>query len=265
VGQGVANIASALFGGICVTGTIARTATNIRTGARGPVAGMLHSAFLLIFMLLAAPLIAYIPLATLSAVLIVVAWNMAEKTEFWALVRASRGDALVLLATFGLTIFVDLTTGITVGVVLGAFLFMHRMAEMVEVKGHSLVPEDRPDWENGQAEASTQDPNVMVFRLSGAFFFGATAAVSTVLDRVGAKPKAFVLDFQDVLLLDSTAAATLRGLVKRLTRGGTHVYFAATRRQVRKTLFAARLTPPIVNYKANLETALTLARRDAHP
>jgi SulP family sulfate permease len=216
-------------------------------------------------MLLAAPLIAYIPLATLGAVLIVVAWNMAEKPEFWALIRASRGDAVVLLATFGLTIFIDLTIGITVGVVLGAFLFLHRMAEVVEVKGHSFVADDRPDWENGHAETLTQDPSVMVFRLSGAFFFGATAAVSTVLDRVGAKPKAFILDFQDVPLLDSTAAATLRGLVKRLVRGGTRVYFAATRHQVRKTLFAASLTPPIVKYKANLETALAAAEHGARP
>jgi SulP family sulfate permease len=139
------------------------------------------------------------------------------------------------------------------------------MAEVVEVKGHSFVADDRPDWENGHGETSTQDPSVMVFRLSGAFFFGATAAVSTVLDRVGAKPKAFILDFQDVPLLDSTAAATLRGLVKRLVRGGTQVYFAATRHQVRKTLFAASLTPPIVKYKANLETALAAAQHDARP
>ncbi len=210
VAQGVANIGSALFGGICVTGTIARTATNIRSGARGPIAGMLHSVFLLIFMLIAAPLISYIPLATLGAVLVIVAWNMAEKAEFWALLRSSRGDALVLLTTFGLTVFVDLTTGIAVGVVLGAFLFLHRMAEVVEVEGHALVAEDRADWENGMAtDVAAQDRDVMVFRISGAFFFGATAAVSTVLDRAGAKPKAFILDFREVPLIDSTAASTL--------------------------------------------------------
>jgi SulP family sulfate permease len=265
VGQGVANIGSVLFGGICVTGTIARTATNIRTGARGPIAGMLHAGFLLIFMLAAAPLIAYIPLATLAAVLIVVAWNMAEKAEFGALLRASRGDALVLLGTFGLTVFVDLTTGIATGVVLGAFLFLHRMSETVEVEGHALVAEDRPDWDNGQSDTQAeQTRDVMVFRISGAFFFGATAAVSTVLDRAGAKPKAFVLDFQDVPLIDSTAAATLRSFVKRLTRAGTHVYFAGTRHRVRETLFAAGLAPPFVHYKADLETALEAAKKYRH-
>jgi SulP family sulfate permease len=262
VAQGVANIGSALFGGICVTGTIARTATNIRSGARGPIAGMLHSVFLLILMLIAAPLISYIPLATLGAVLVIVAWNMAEKAEFWALLRSSRGDALVLLTTFGLTVFVDLTTGIAVGVVLGAFLFLHRMAEVVEVEGHALVAEDRADWENGNAtDVGAQDRDVMVFRISGAFFFGATAAVSTVLDRAGAKPKAFILDFRDVPLIDSTAAATLRGFVKRLRRAGTRVYFTGTQHRVRETLFAAGLTPPLVTYKIDVKTALKLAKK----
>jgi SulP family sulfate permease len=262
VAQGVANIGSALFGGICVTGTIARTATNIRSGARGPVAGMLHAAFLLIFMLVAAPLISYIPLATLGAVLLIVAWNMAEKAEFWALIRSSRGDALVLLTTFGLTIFVDLTTGIAVGVVLGAFLFLHRMAEAVEVEGHALVMEDRPDWEGTQPQDMThQDRDVMVFRISGAFFFGATAAVSTVLDRAGQKPKAFILDFHDVPLIDSTAASTLRSFVKRLTRAGTRVYFTDMRHRVREALFAAGLTPPLVNYKADTNAALASAKK----
>ena len=262
VGQGVANIGSVLFGGISVTGTLARTATNIRAGAHGPIAGMLHSVFLLIFMLVAAPLISYIPLATLGAVLLIVAWNMSEKTEFWSLLRASRGDALVLLATFGLTVFVDLTTGIAVGVVLGAFLFLHRMAETVEVEGHALVIEDKADVENGNAtDIARHDSDVMVFRISGAFFFGATAAVSTVLDRAGPRPKAFILDFGQVPLIDSTAAATLRGFAKRLSRAGTHVYFAGTRHRVRETLVAAGLTPPLVSYKANVDTALVSSRK----
>jgi len=115
VAQGFANIGSALFGGICVTGTIARTATNVRSGARGPVSGMLHSVFLLVFMLTAAPLASFIPLAALAAVLVVVAWNMAEKQDFATLIRSSRSDAVVLLATFLLTVFRDLTEGILVG------------------------------------------------------------------------------------------------------------------------------------------------------
>lgn len=119
VAQGIANIVVVVFGGMPVTGTIARTATNVRAGARGPVAGMLHALYILVFMLVAAPLAAYVPLASLGAVLAVVAWNMAEKAEFVALLRSSGGDALVLLATFLLTLFADLTSGIAVGVTLG--------------------------------------------------------------------------------------------------------------------------------------------------
>lgn len=126
VAQGLANVASALFGGICVTGTIARTATNVRAGARSPVAGMLHSAFLLAFMLLAAPLAAYIPLAALAGVLLVVCWTMAEKAEFAALLREPRSGAVALL-TFAVTVLRDLTAGIVAGCLLAAVLaILHR-------------------------------------------------------------------------------------------------------------------------------------------
>ena len=145
VAQGIANMASALFGGICVTGTIARTATNVRAGARGPVSGMLHALFLLLFMLVAAPLASYIPLAALAAVLAVVAWNMAEKHEFATLIRASRGDAVVLLATFLLVVFRDLTEGILVGFGIGALLFLHRMAQAVEVERPLIEQDVRTD------------------------------------------------------------------------------------------------------------------------
>ena len=134
VAQGAANVASGLFGGFCVTGTIARTATNVRAGAHGPVAGMLHAAFLLLFVLVAAPLAAYIPLAALAGVLITVAWNMVEKHAFATLLRASTGDAAVLLATFLLTVFRDLTEGIVVGFALGSVLFIYRMSRTTAIE-----------------------------------------------------------------------------------------------------------------------------------
>ena len=188
VAQGFANIGSALFGGICVTGTIARTATNIRAGARGPVAGMLHSLFLLGFMLIAAPLASYIPLAALASVLAVVAWNMAEKHEFATLVRSSWGDATVLLATFLLTIFRDLTEGILVGFALGAVLFIHRMAEMTGVEAAApLAGDDRADDSDGDRvpydPSLAADPDVRVYRITGAFFFGAASSIGTVIAR----------------------------------------------------------------------------------
>jgi SulP family sulfate permease len=260
VAQGVANIGSVAFGGVCATGTIARTATNVRSGARGPISGLFHSGYLLLFMLVAAPLVAYIPLAALGAVLLVVAWNMAEKSEFLALIRGSRADALVLLSTFLLTVFVDLTTGITVGVVLGAFLFLHRMAEAVEVvSGIELIAEDKAD-SNGVRTAydDTQatDPNVIVYRISGALFFGATTAVSTVLDRVGPPPRSFVLDFSNVPLVDITAANALRGFVHKLDRSGTQIYFSGVRPSIRRMLQTAGFDGSNIRYAATVTDAL---------
>ena len=265
VAQGAANIASVTFGGMCATGTIARTATNVRAGARSPVAGILHAVYILLFMLVAAPLAAYIPLASLGGVLVVVAWNMAEKEEFASLMRASWGDAIVLMATFLLTIFEDLTVAIGVGVTLGAFLFLHRMAEAVEVEGGGpLIAQDAADV-TGTArtayEPNVFDGDVAVYHISGAFFFGATAAVSGVLDRIGAHPKTFVLDFAEVPLVDSTAAKALEGFVHKLRRAGTAVYFTSARKGVRRTLLLAGLRRPIVTYASSIEDAVAVSRR----
>jgi SulP family sulfate permease len=255
VAQGAANIASAVFGGICVTGTIARTATNIRAGARGPVSGIFHALYILLFMAVAAPLVSYVPLAALGAVLAVVAWNMAEKDEFIALLKSSRGDAFVLLATFLLTVFVDLPVAIGFGVVAGSFLFLHRMAETVEVEGGTLATEDQAD--NGDDSTATTDfrDDVFVFRISGAFFFGATARVSTILDRIGERPRVFILDFSAVPLIDSTAAKALHGFVHKLQRSGTRIFFSGARASVRQTLAAAGLTAPVVSYSPSVEAA----------
>jgi len=269
VAQGAANIAAVTFGGMCVTGTIARTATNVRAGARSPVSGMLHSAYILLFMLVAAPLAAYIPLASLGGVLAVVAWNMAEKAEFASLLRASWGDATVLMATFLLTIFADLTTAIGVGVTLGAFLFLHRMAETVEVEGGgSLVAEDAADGSGDDRTAyrpNAFNGDVAVYRISGAFFFGATAAVSSVLDRIGAHPKTFILDFAEVPLVDSTAAKALEGFVHKLRNGGTEVYFTSARKNVRRALLSAGLRKPMVRYASSIEDAVAMSRGTAAP
>ncbi len=258
--QGVANVASAIFGGVTVTGTIARTATNVRAGARGPVAGIMHSAYLLLFLAVAAPLLAFVPLAALGAVLAVVAWNMAEKHEFWSLLRGSRGDAAVLLATFLLTVFVDLIAGIGAGVILGAVLLMHRMAEAVEVEaGTPLVREDEADGADprgGYAAPAAADPEVMVYRISGAFFFGATARVTPILERLGAQPRVFVLDFTDVPLIDSTAARSLAVFADQLARGGTQVYFAGARPGVRRVLVQADLREPKVHYTVGVADAI---------
>ncbi len=269
VAQGVANIASAVFGGICVTGTIARTATNVRAGAHSPLSGMLHAAFLLLFILVAAPLGGYIPLPALAAVLAVVAWNMAEKHEFATLVRASRGDAVVLLATFLLVVFRDLTQGILVGFGISALLFLHRMAQAVEVKspGGPLIEEDVADAtgrsKDGRGRynaALATDPQIVVYRISGAFFFGAAASVGAALDRIGEHPKAYVIDFSAVPVIDSTAAATIAGFARRARRSGARVYVAGARPPIRRVLLTHGVRPPEVRYRTGLEDALEAAR-----
>jgi SulP family sulfate permease len=241
---------------------VARTATNVRAGARGPIAGLFHSAYVLLFLLVAAPLVAYVPLAALGAVLAVVAWNMTEKEELWSLLRGPRGDAAVLLATFLLTIFVNLVTGIAAGVVMGALLFLHRMAEAVEIDGGHMTLDDVADdaRPRGHYDAkAAADRDVLVFRINGAFFFGATARVLPVLDQIGAPPKVFVLDFSDVPLIDVSAAHALGGVVQKLRRSGTAVYFSAARPSVRRALNKAGLKPPLVAFAANA----TEARRGA--
>jgi SulP family sulfate permease len=268
--QGVANIAATIFGGMPVTGTIARTATNVRSGARGPVSGMLHAVFLLGFMLIAAPLASFIPLAALGAVLAVVAWNMAEKKELLALVKSSRGDALVLIATFLLTIFEDLTIGIGVGVTLGAFLFLHRMAESVEVQtGEAFLGEDQADDYGGARVAydsrAASDPEVMVYKISGAIFFGASGTVSAALDEIGRYPRLFVFDFSETPLIDSTAARALEAFVARLRKAGTIVCIAGARPSVRRSLLSAGLREPEALYVADVAEARRRAGPAADP
>lgn len=260
VAQGAANIAAAAFSGMCVTGTIARTATNVRSGAHGPVAGIMHAIYLLLFMLLAARLAAHIPLASLGGVLAIVAWGMAEKREFWALLRSSWGDAVVLLSTFVLTIFEDLIVAIAVGVTLGAFLFMHRMAKAVEVEtGRKMAMDDQSDTAQGPRTAYNPGAlggDVVIYRITGAFFFGATAAVSGALERIGQPPKVFILDFTDVPIVDSTAAKALEVFVHRLQGAGTRVYFAGAEKSVRRTLLVAGLRRPLVRYVSKPEDAV---------
>ena len=263
VAQGVANIGAALFGGICATGTIARTATNVRAGARGPVAGMLHSVFLLAFMLLAAPLAAYIPLAALAGVLAIVAWNMAEKHEFATLLRSSRGDAVVLLATFVLTIFRDLTEGIVVGFALGAVLFIHRMTVANGIEEH--VPLVAPDRADDAQPRGPYDPtlatdrDVVVYRLSGAFFFGTASTVGAVLDRIADQRKAFVIDFAAVPFVDSTAANVIAGIGRKGARHGLRVYVTGAVPAVRRALLQAGAGRPQVRYLPRIDDAVRAA------
>ncbi|KAA2241090.1 SulP family inorganic anion transporter [Salinarimonas soli] len=265
VAQGVANVASALFGGIPVTGTIARTATNVRSGAIGPVAGMLHSAFLLGFMMLAAPLASYIPLAALAGVLAVVAWNMAERHEVVAIVRRRRGETVVLLATLLLTVIRDLTDGIVAGVVLGSFLFMHRMAGLVAVElGQPMPAGDRRDIVDPARSAALSDEvrrDLVVVRLSGPLFFGAATRIAWVLERIGEYPATLILDLSAVPLVDADAAASLHAFLARARRRGAAAWVAGASPPVRAELENEGLFEPEIGFAPSVADARMAARQ----
>lgn len=256
VAQGFANIASALFGGICATGTIARTATNVRAGAHGPVAGMVHSAILLVLMLVAAPLASYIPLAALAGVLAVVCWNMFEKQAFATLLRTSRGDALVLMATFLIVVFRDLTEGIVVGFALGSILFIDRMAKSIAVEADQpLVPDDIADRASTYDSSEASDADTVVYRISGAFFFGAASTVGTVLDRIADQRKNFILDCSAVPFFDSTAANVIEGAAHKARRAGVRFIIAGAAPQTRRMLINHGVKRPLVTYAASIRDA----------
>ena len=259
VGQGVANIGAALFGGFCTTGTIARTATNVRAGSHGPVSGMLHALFVLLFMLIAAPLAGYIPLAALAGVLAIVAWNMIERSAIWALLRTSSGDALVLITTFLLVVFRDLTEGIVTGFALGGVLFIKRMSEQAQVTGGAaFAQDDRPD-DGGRYTPPGRDDPVVVYRIRGAFFFGAASTVAAVLDAIADRPRAFVVDFAEVPFMDSTAAHAMEMLARKLDRQGGRLYLTGTTPDLRRLLQAQGVTGAGVTYAATVEAAVAEA------
>jgi len=199
-------------------------------------------------------------------VLAVVAWNMAEKHEFWILLRASRGDAVVLLVTFLLVVFRDLTEGILVGFGIGALLFLHRMAHAVEIDRPVLLAEDdeadsseRPAY----APTLTADHDVIVYRISGAFFFGAVGEVAATLDRIGEHAKAYVLDLSGVPVLDSTAAAMIMGFARDARRHDATTHIAGARPAVRRLLAMHGAHAPEIHFSGSLEHAVSAAYRDA--
>ena len=262
VAQGVANVGSALFGGLPATGAIARTATNIRSGGRTPVAGMLHAAFLLVFMLLLAPLMRYVPLAALAAVLLVVAWNMSEVESFRNTMSAPKGDRLVLLLTFFLTVFVDLTVAIQIGIVVAAFVFMFRMAEAVEVSAATLPAQD----ENGDDQRARLPKGVEVYRISGPLFFGTTNRLDNLLDQFTAAPKVFILRMSRVPIIDASGVHALQKLAERCHRKGIALVVSGLQEQPNRVL--ARMQthdrPAELHLAPDFEQALKFAERLAH-
>lgn len=266
VAQGFANIASVIFGGMPATGTVARTATNIRAGARTPIAGMLHACFVLLFLIALAPLAGAMPLAALGAVLVIVAWNMSEYHRFLALLRASWGERLITVTTFLLTVFADLTLAIEVGVVMAAFFFMHRMAEAVEITTQAtLIESDVDDFAAPRPDALAREavpPGVEVFQINGPFFFGAASRLTDILSQTAKPPRVFILRMGRVPLIDTTGGQALANFVAEAARKGTRVILSNVKGQPLAMIESLGLAsgPDGVLIVKNLERALEAAR-----
>lgn len=225
IAQGLANIISPLFGGIAATGAIARTATNVKSGARTPVAGIVHALTLLVIILVAAPLAKFVPLATLSAVLVNVAFHMGEWHNFTRLRKWPICDSAVFLSAFALTVVVDLTVAVEIGMVLAAVLFIKRSSETTQIMAvdestetegshHSLVGKEVPK-------------GVMIYRMMGAFFFGAVDKLESVLKRVNQEPEVLILRMRKVVAMDATGLNALEDLYEKLHRKGKHLVLSA--------------------------------------
>jgi SulP family sulfate permease len=259
IGQGIANIAAPLFGGFAATGAIARTATNIRNGATGPLAGLVHSAVLVLIILLLAPLASTIPLCCLSAVLFVVAWNMSELPHVARLMRtAPKTDVAVLLLTFLLTVFVDLVVAVNVGVIVAALLFMRRMADAVSVEQHVDTTATSYD-----ILGPKPDSGVVIYSIEGPLFFGAAEKLERTLAHIQRPATTLILRMGSVPFIDATGIHALEEMVRDFKRHGASVLLVELRPNVRYKLERAGVVAQVGEEHIidTLDNALQLAKR----
>lgn len=233
IAQGAANIISPLFGGIPVTGAIARTATNIKNGGRTPVAGITHAVVLLLIMLFFGKLAKLIPMASLGAVLVIVSYNMSEWRSFKSLLKSPRSDVIVLLTTFFLTVFIDLTVAIQVGMVLAVILFMHRMASVTNIGiiTRELKDDDEDLTDPNAISIRSVPEGVEVFEINGPFFFGAASKFKDAMRQVEEPPKIRIIRMRNVNFLDATGLQALKELYTDSKREGTSIVFSGVHAQ----------------------------------
>ena len=259
IGQGIANIASPMFGGLPATGAIARTATNIRAGAQTPVAGMIHSLTLLCVLLFAAPLVRFIPMAVLAGILMVVSYNMGEWREIPQLLKLTKTDISVWLVTFTLTVFADLTVAVEAGMILAALLFISRVANTTSV---SQVTDDYV--EDGRVHI-LQDKDIpyyaTIFRIHGPFLFGATEKLAAVTHKVHALPPIVILRLRNMTALDATGLFALEEVARQLKATGRTLILCGTREQPAKLIRHSELEEMIgsENICENVQEALRRA------
>ncbi len=262
--QGIANIASPLFGGLPATGAIARTATNIRSGATSPVAGMIHALTLLAILLFAAPLAKHIPLAVLAAILFVVAYNMGEWKEIPSILKLTRSDISVWLITFLLTVFADLTIAVETGMILAALLYIR------QVTATTTVSEVTPEYIEAGHDHILQNKQipdgVAIFRIHGPFLFGSTDKLADLESRIDELPPVLILRLRNMTAIDATGLAALENLSEVLHASGRHLILCGMREQPAKLMHQARFTQHVGkrNIVANFNESIRRAERILH-
>ena len=263
VAQGAGNIVSVIFGGVPATGAIARTATNIKAGAKTPVSAIIHCLFLLTVLLMIGKLAALIPMATLAAVLLVVAYNMSDWREFIHLLRSPRGDVAVLLATFLLTVFVDLTVAIQVGILLAAFVFLQKMSTETQVSSLTVGLQDDDEAEGRDMSQIAVPDGVEVFEVYGSLFFGAVAQFRESIRVVGKRPKVLILRMRNVLSIDASGIHILEELAREGRDKGSILIFSAVSRGVYRVMRKSGLVETIgrKNFAPDVFSAIDIATR----
>ncbi|MCK9545222.1 MAG: sulfate permease [Sulfurospirillaceae bacterium] len=263
VGQGLANLGSIAFGGIPATAAIARTATNIKAGGKTPISGIIHSIVLAMFMFFLADFIVLIPLASLAAILIVVAWNMSEVENIKHILKAPTSDVAVLATTFLLTVLIDLTVAVQVGVVLAAILFIKRIMKVSEIinitESAYALPGDDPDGIDEKVVAT----GVEVYEVNGPFFFGVADKLKYILDSIGVLPKVFVLRMRHVPFVDATGMYALKEFYEKCRQSGTILVLSGVGPKLMKDLERFGFVKLVgkENVFSHIDTALWRANR----
>ncbi len=255
IAQGIANIVTPFFGGIPATGAIARTATNIKNGGRTPIAGIIHSVTLLLILLFFGQYAKMIPMSCLAGILILVAYNMSEWRSFRSILRGSAFDILILLTTFFLTVLVDLTVAIQIGIVLSAILFMKRMAD----NGQAILKEKETDMVENYGYLPK---GIEIYEISGPFFFGAAKHYSEVLKGHSSSTKILIIRMRYVPFIDATGVHNFKEAIKSLKSGGKRIILSGVQPDVRKELDKSRISFLIgkANIFDNFDAALIKAR-----
>ena len=263
VAQGAGNIVSVIFGGVPATGAIARTATNIKSGGNTPISAIIHCVFLLLVLVFVGKWAALIPMATLAAVLVVVAYNMSEWRQFLHLLKSPGGDVAVLLATFFLTVFVELTVAIQVGILLAAFVFLQKMSKETQVASITENLKDDDEFKSRDMSAVDIPKAVEVFEIYGSLFFGAVSQFKESIRVVGKKPRVLILRMRNVPTIDASGIHILEELAAEGKKDGYIIIFSAVSRSVYRVMRTSGLVDVIgrKNFAGDIFGALEIARK----